>query len=576
MVKIQNIHLFKKIIRFYMNLKITRKLLIGYFAIILVPTFLLEWSFYQSSYSAFMQNYSLNKQYSLDIAKQNFDIQLKQISTLTSSFENNTILSNYLLGRYDTASEALFQYFQYISPLYTTSQINPYLDKLIVYGYGTYPFSINNRLMHVDSMNADTAFMERIKRNYTGIWNLSVNENTVDSLDYYKMIYSTAYPYYLGIIRIRTKVPEIFSSFKSLSNDELYLFDNNSSILYKYDMETLTPVEISIDNLFEQSKSYQTTEIHSIGCKIIQVNRPESIVTYDGGSLLILLLLLFIVLTALYYMIAMSITRRLKAFNQHVKKTDASNFEEFPSPVYHDEIGVVITSHNDMIKRIIQLTNENLQSQLQKRDAEYYALQAQIKPHFLYNILENIRMIAETHNDTETADMLLSLGKHLRYSLNMKENKAKLEEELFFADNYLKIQKIRFKDNIQYTIYKLTELDHVFCPRLILQPLIENAIKHGYNIGKVLKISILIKEEDSAENGPCIRIEISDNGNGISKEALTVIDADLDAGKIDSDHHVGLNNVNSRLITFFGSKEGRLYLDSEPGRGTTVFFRIKR
>ncbi|WMJ89055.1 sensor histidine kinase [Anaerocolumna sp. MB42-C2] len=560
----------------YMNLQITRKLVIGYFIVILVPTFVLEWSFYQANYSAFIKNYLLNQQYSLNIAKQNFDIQLEQISSATAPFENNAILKNYLQGNYSTVAESLYNYLQYLQPLYTSTKINPYLANLTVYGYERYPMDLANRLTSIENINVDGAYIEKIKRSAPGLWRFSVDDNYAPRLDYYKMIYSTTYPYYLGIIKIKTKVPKVFNSFNSLSENDLYLYVESSGQLYTYEGNTLTISDNTLDSLYEENRNYQTVDIEALSCKIIQVNHTNSIVSYDGNRLIALLIILFLVLTVLYYMIASSITRRLKAFSQYVNDTDANNLEEFQAPLYKDEIGVMITSHNNLIERIIQLTNENFQSQIQKRDAEYYALQAQIKPHFLYNMLENIRMSAETHNDTETADMLLTLGKHMRYSLNMKTNKSTLENELYFAKNYLQMQKIRLKEKIEIAISVLTELDNVYCPRLILQPILENAIKHGYCIGQVLKIFIHVKEGTGSGNEPNILVEIIDNGNGINKETLSSINADLEQMKVDSNQHIGINNVNSRLITFYGSRDGRLYINSEPGLGTTVSFYLKR
>lgn len=559
----------------YMNLKITRKLLIGYFIIVLVPTFILEWSFYQSNYSSFVNNYLLNQQYSLDIAKQNFDIQLKQVSSMTAPFENNTILKNYLLGSYGTVSEALFNYLQYIQSLYTSSKINPYLDNLTVYGCKQYPLNLPNRLTSIENIDINEEVIQDITKNAEGIWRF-LNDNNKPKLVYYKMIYSSTYPYYLGIIKINIKIPKIFNVFNAQSENDLYIYDEKASLLYKYEKNTLSLSSDSLDSLYKAYTNYQSADISALSCKIIQINHPDSIVSYNGNRLLYLLIILFLVLTVLYFMIAISITGRLRAFNQYVMKTGTTNFQEFIVPEYKDEIGVVITSHNDMIKRIIQLTNENLQNQIQKRDAQYYALQAQIKPHFLYNMLENIRMSAETHNDTETADMLLALGKHMRYSLNMKTNRVSLENELYFAKNYLQMQKIRLKEKIEIEVSILTEIDNIYCPRLILQPLLENAIKHGFRMEQVLKVSIFVKEVLKSENGASILVEICDNGNGIEQKTLDIINTGLENGADDCSQHIGLYNVNSRLITFFGSKEGRLYIKSIPGQYTVVSFCLKQ
>lgn len=429
--------LIKKPLLAYMNLKITHKLLIGYFIIVLIPTFTLEWSFYRTSYHAFQQNHQLNQQHSLEIAKQNFEIQLKQISSLTSPFENSRILTNYLYGKYTSASDALFYYYQYISPLYTASKINPYLENLTIYGYMDYPFNLKRRLTTIDDISVDDDFIEKLKKDPSGIWRFSIDNNTVKSLDFYKMLYSSTYPFFLGIIKIETKLPQTLYGFNSLYIDDLYLHDYSNNLLYQYNGKSLSISTNQLDSLYQNNKHYQTTEIPAINCMVIQFSDSNLIMNYDGTGLITLLVLLFLVLTALYYLVTSSISRRLRAFSNYVNQIDANNPKDFPNNNYNDEIGVVITAHNNMLNKVIQLTKENYQSQLEKRDAEYYALQAQIKPHFLYNMLENIRMSAEAHNDPETADMLLSLGKHMRYSLNMKAKTSNLVDELYFAKNYL-------------------------------------------------------------------------------------------------------------------------------------------
>ena len=569
---------FRNMKKLFMNIKITHKLLIGYFAVVLVPTFLLEWSFYQANYKAFLQNYLLNQEYSLNIAKQNFDIQLGQISSLAAPFENNMMLNNYLRGNYYTVSDSMYNYFQYIKPLYTSPSINPYLYNFTIYSYRTLPLYIPNRLLSIEKLKADNAFIQQVSKNMDGVWLFST-DNTIasaPSLNYYKTLYSSTYPYYLGMIEMKAAISQVFGSFNSLSENDLYLYDENSGLLYRYDQMILTLSDQSLQQLYQNNKNRQTVDLDSISCKMIQINHADSIVSYDGKSLLFMLIILFLLLTVMYYIIASSITGRLKAFNNYVNKIDANQPEEFQPPVYKDELGVVITSHNNMIRRVIQLTNENLNSQIQKRDAEYYALQAQIKPHFLYNMLENIRMSAESHNDPETADMLLSLGKHMRYSLNMKTSESTLENELYFARNYLQMQKTRLKNKIETEIFVLTEIDKIPCPRLALQSLLENSIKHGYRIGKTLRITINVREGTTNDSIPCVAVEINDNGNGIDADTLSVINQNLEQVKVDSNQHVGLNNVNSRLITFFGSKEGRLYISSKPGIGTTVCFYLKK
>ena len=173
----------------------------------------------------------------------------------------------------------------------------------------------------------------------------------------------------------------------------------------------------------------------------------------------------------------LSINRRLGGFTRHLQNASAEELMPFETTPYQDEIGIAIEAYNNMLARTNSLIHENLKVRIQKQNSDYYALQAQIKPHFLYNILENIRMNAEAHNDSSTADMLLLLGRHMRYNLNMSWHPLHLEEELYAARNYLQIHEIRMKDKISYEISIATEIDDVWCPRFLLQPLLENAIQ---------------------------------------------------------------------------------------------------
>ena len=236
---------------------------------------------------------------------------------------------------------------------------------------------------------------------------------------------------------------------------------------------------------------------------------------------------------------------------------------------------MAVGAYNELVERTNSLINENLRVQIQKRESDYYALHAQIHPHFLYNILENIRMSAEAHGDSDTADMLLALGKHMRYNLNMSSQPITLEEELASAKNYLQIHKMRNK-NIRSEILIATEIDQVYCPRFLLQPLLENALQHGYSLERPLHIRVQIIDGEEMERPGEVCICIEDNGNGIPEEVLLPLKEKLLRKEVEKSNHVGLLNVNSRLSVFCGAKEGCIFIESRPGEGTSVICCLKR
>ena len=565
-------HIPKKLYHLYMNMKISNKLLFGYIVILMVPTICLETIFYQANYNSVLDEYILNEQHSFHSAVQNFSVTLEQISAITLPFESNIILKNYLNGHYTTVSDAMYNYFNYIDALYSPASSSHNVKKVVIYGFRDYPLDLANRLTSIKNFEENEVLIEKIKENYNGFWSLSED----GSIYYYRVLNSNTYPFQFGIIKIETKTPQILECFYSLSKNQLYLYDEQENMLYTYFDNTLEVSAENLDSLREKNKYLFTESLDNFPFVFITAVHTESVINNKSIFLLFSLIVLFIALSFLYYFIARSISHRLSAFNQYIQNTDANTLFAFNVSSYNDEIGHLIDSYNTLILRIEYINNEHFKTQLQKKESEYYALQAQIQPHFLYNTLENIRMNAESHHDTETSEMLLILGKHMRYNLNMSSKPISLEEELHFAKNYLLIHKIRMKEKISIEISVSTELDDIYCPRFLMQPLLENSLLHGYQIGKPLSVQILVTDGQESGHPGNVLIQIVDNGNGIHKDKLTQLLHAINTRQSEANQHVGLLNVNSRLISFYGSDEGILHIKSEPDKKTVVSFFLKK
>lgn len=251
--------------------------------------------------------------------------------------------------------------------------------------------------------------------------------------------------------------------------------------------------------------------------------------------------------------------------------TDGEIFQDYFARIgdYDPETAAVSGKLNGMIDR------QNMIS-LSTKQAEFLALQNQINPHFLYNTLESIRGDALMIGADEIADITEALSVFFRYSITNTKNMATLAEELDNVDNYFIIQKYRFEDKLDLEVRYLDDealLMRTPCPKLSLQPIVENAIFHG--IERVRgggKIIITVMNVDDT-----VHVNVSDNGKGMEPETLHALNAQLRRAAAGADEESGqkkkggiaLRNVSRRIKLLFGEEYG-LLVSSAPGLGTSV------
>lgn len=217
-------------------------------------------------------------------------------------------------------------------------------------------------------------------------------------------------------------------------------------------------------------------------------------------------------------------------------------------------------------EEIERLMKEIVKQQNERRKSELAALQSQINPHFLYNTLESITWMVEANKNQDAVFMISELAKLFRISLSRGKTIISIEDELKHCKNYMNIQKYRYKERF-VTEYDVSEEIYPFCTvKLILQPILENAIYYGVgNMDEDDQPKIIVKGwKDDAE----IYLSVTDNGMGMRHEDVENILKDNQKGPKHGSG-VGLINVHTRIQLMFGSKYG-LIVESEPDEGTTV------
>jgi Predicted signal transduction protein with a C-terminal ATPase domain len=255
---------------------------------------------------------------------------------------------------------------------------------------------------------------------------------------------------------------------------------------------------------------------------------------------------------------------KLTKVMSEVKK---ENMEVFFKATTTDEIGLLAEGFNKMFDRIRELLSRVQQEQRQKREYELALIQAQIKPHFLYNSLDVIFTLSEMGRAAEVQKTAKALADFYRVALSKGKEEITIAEEIKNVRAYLQIQQIRYSDVFDFTIDINPEIMDDIILKLTIQPLVENAIYHGLKPkGSFGRIRI---EGFRAEDQ--IVVIIGDNGIGIPREKLLNLLVDPGGNGLNSGF--GLVNVDKRLKLYFGELYG-LNIHSEPGKGTEVKVRI--
>ncbi|MDR7316099.1 sensor histidine kinase [Brevibacillus nitrificans] len=401
----------------------------------------------------------------------------------------------------------------------------------------------------------------------------------------------------LGIIKIDMKmemIDQILTNMPFTKEGSLIIVNQQPELFYEKRENETTPgyqaLLLETAGLVQPEQSGRTISLQGqryllidnvsarTGLTVISMIPIDSLLkdSNDLRSFTILIAAIFLVVAgglASYF--AYSLSKPLVSLKEKMLQVEQGHFHERVPVSSEDEIGKLSEQFNHMVEEINRLVNEVYAISLREREAELAALQSQIHPHFIYNTLEAINMMAIRAGNYDVSDMVSSLGKLMRYTVDRGDGFVTLAQELESLSSYVRIQKTRLGERIQVVMEVDGSLQDAPIPKLLLQPLLENAIYHGIERqerGGTIWLAVTRDGED-------MQLSVRDNGKGMTQSELIRLRSSVSIPfhqneAIESQRTgTALRNIYQRVTLLYG--EGyHLMMDSQSGQGSIFSLRI--
>jgi len=272
------------------------------------------------------------------------------------------------------------------------------------------------------------------------------------------------------------------------------------------------------------------------------------------------------------------ITRPIIKLTETMQQASAGSLAMNPSVTTVNEINELNSTYNQLVKETNHLINMVFQKELTRSRSELKALQAQINPHFLFNTLDALRWSLEDKDEEELAELVVAMSNLFRYTITKQTDGdwVTIKEEIQHIEDYMEIIKMRFGDHLKWNLTMPSSFSQVKIPKLLIQPLVENAVLHG--AGNTLKPCTISVSIQPATDKEYLQISVEDDGPGMNQEKLDFIKQAMQSGEgisIKKGKGMAISNVHKRLELYYQDRlKSGLAIKSEENMGTTVSFVI--
>lgn len=353
-----------------------------------------------------------------------------------------------------------------------------------------------------------------------------------------------------------------FNCLQSESNQdtERFILDGDR-ILSAADIYSLnTQITWPDSGMLVTDVAMPTTDYHIVSiAQQLQVTEPLRTVR---NRILLIAVFLNMAFAVLIFFVVRYLMKPMEELRSSMQLVSGGDLKVRAVVYQDDEIGQLSQGFNSMIAQIEGLIEELVTEKMLKKEAEIEALQYQITPHFMYNTLNSIKYEAILQGSQNTADLLEAFIELLQLSASDRGAFITVKQEIHMVQNYVKLQQFRYADCFQVTFDLQPEAENCYVPRLLIQPLVENAILHGIDHRKQnnrIAISVL------CDTG-ALAIKVEDHGDGMTPEEIQKL---LDGQRKSKFSGIGVSNIRERLRLYYG-KNAELRFYSEKGNGTTA------
>ncbi|MFJ5624649.1 sensor histidine kinase [Peribacillus loiseleuriae] len=528
--------------------------------------------------------------------KKNFEDMLYTLNFIQLDTELNTIFKKTLLNPEELDYDSQYEDFL------NDKKVNKTLETLTLKGQRVYiTIILNNGKFYTNySFNEynpknirKESWFARLQnlKGYRSIWlaphtTMFASEKikSPESLSVARVLQDSISGVY-GYAIVTTTVDRISNILQSENKDNSILLMNDKNLLIgsnkdidsiqlnqlnkKENFQTETIIRIKDDDYLINTRNLSMTDWKLIS--LIPYEKATFRINAIFKKIFIVQTVVFILFLFLLTLILSKILNRLVDLRNIAKKVQNGDLSVRSTLKGNDEIATLSTSFNLMLDKVREMIEENTLIQSRKRQAELEMLQAQINPHFLFNVLNSIRMKVMMKRDHESAEMISSLSKLLRITIDKHKGMITFLEELEINHDYVRLMNMRQRHEIGLKMNVSSDAYHIKLPRLVLQPIIENAIIHGLNEQEGL-IEIRAKYHNHT-----LMIVIEDNGIGMENEQLTKLKENLNKTDLSSHKEselngfssIGLSNVYERMKLTFG-ENFIMQVQSELNKGTKV------
>jgi len=613
----------------FSRLSIQAKLILTYVLVILIPSIVFTSYLLGANYRGNIDSIVNKNAYFLATEKNGILNDMEGMERTAQLTLADRDVLNYLLNNYDISAEELLNF--NAGPYNNLQHMlynNPNISSLRIFTDNKYAHEIwpiifkENRIAGEEWVESYYSQPESSWWTiYSGPDDPLVTESPGNSGDYafVSLIQEIQYPLerHLGLLQVNMKLETFFSKIYGNLQDntsQLMAIDRESRLYFNetsrfYDKVAPEEIKREFDRKprgDEGSFQFSREGIPYL-CVYASLDRLDShlltVVSLESSyndmhktrlAIIGTTLLLVVILSFITYKLLSVILKRLHLLRESMKKVRQGDLNVEIPHLGGDEVGELGSQFRQMLKKMNELIVVAVNKQATSQEAELNSLRNQIDAHFLYNTLENLKMMAEVEGQLVISDTLTSLGGMMRYNLHWTHHYVHLHEEIQHIQNYVSIMNIRYGGRLDLRIDLSERLQQQEILKMSLQPIVENALKHGMNSPRLRKRNLVIEIFARESNG-FIQIVIRDNGSGIPAERLREINDLLRRDSLGADFSagggngrgfgtpgprdavptggIGLRNVNLRIRLHYGEGSG-IAIASAEGEATEVAITI--